>query len=65
MHTEKEAGKKLCFRCITDNEGSFGECCSSDCMAWRWDLEGNKDRMDQGLEDEMQGYCGLAGNPNG
>jgi hypothetical protein len=40
-------------------------CQGSECMAWRWDLEGNKERAEgpKGVDERMEGYCGLAGKP--
>ena len=36
-------------------DGNMSKCIASDCMAWRWE--------DGPMDDELHGYCGLAGKP--
>jgi len=46
---------------IKNNEGKFAcNCIGSVCMAWRWQMTVNKDGS---IEDEKEGFCGLAGEP--
>jgi hypothetical protein len=62
--TEDEAKTKWCFRRKPDPiyvpEPSNIRCIGSACMAWRWQMTVNKDGS---IEDEKEGFCGLAGEP--
>ena len=49
--TKEQAREKKCCR-----PGDCGRECQADgCMAWRWEAP---------KEEDGQGYCGLAGEPN-
>lgn len=70
--TEKQAAEKACaYR-------GQGRCIASMCMAWRWHgwmndegefyverTSGDQERLNPwaGPDDEMVGYCGVAGKP--
>lgn len=75
--TEEEAKNHLC-PIAARNRRLNGEelgsnCVGADCMAWRWDEEGNLDREEHynatagGIPNSGPpkpiGYCGLAGKP--
>ena len=57
--TEDEAKTKTCCESMGDPSGP-SKCTGSACMAWRWQMTVNKDGS---IEDEKEGFCGLAGEP--
>ena len=45
----------------TNRNPSMAHCIASDCMSWRWD----RSLAMSGHAKPTQGFCGLAGQPNG
>lgn len=71
--TEGEAKTKWCCgpKMVADmflaskgypNPNLNGRCIGSSCMAWRWDIEYNRNRKFDKPADAW-GFCGLAGTP--
>jgi len=58
--TEDEAKTKRCCGVGGDTYNGVQWCIGSACMAWRWQMTVNKDGS---IEDEKEGFCGLAGEP--
>jgi hypothetical protein len=62
--TEDEAKTKWCpamaKESINRRDGKE-TCIGSACMAWRWKM--TWDETGTGVEENVHGYCGLAGEP--